>query len=138
MAKKIDELPVYRKACEFTIAVTAILQRPGLRKDFKHRNQISEALDSIEANMEEGFEQGTDRAFARYLTTSKGSVAEVAGHLRRARRKAYISAEEVSPLLERAEELGKMLGGFIKYLRDSDWKNRGSHGFGADTSDQDP
>ena len=87
MARKIDGLPLYRKACEFSVAVSALLHKPGLCKDVKHRNQIAEALDSVEANMEEGFEQGTDRAFARYLTTSKGSVAEIAGHLRRAGRK---------------------------------------------------
>ena len=72
MARKIDDVPLYRKACEFSVAVSALLRKPGLCKDVKHRNQIAEALDSVEANMEEGFEQGTDRAFARYLTTSKG------------------------------------------------------------------
>jgi four helix bundle protein len=133
MAKKIDELPVYIKACEFAVAVSAILTKPGLRKDHEHRKQISEALDSMQANMEEGFEQGTDRAFANYLKNSKGSVGEIIGHLRRARRKGYITVAELTHLVPQAEELGKMMGGFIKYLRACDWKDRGRHGY--DTTD---
>jgi four helix bundle protein len=129
MAKKIDELPVYIKACEFSVAVSAILSQPGIRKDHQHWKQISEALDSMQANMEEGFEQGTDRAFANYLTHSKGSVAEIIGHLRRARRKGYITVADLTRLAPQAEELGKMLGGFIKYLRACDWKDRGRHGY---------
>ena len=127
MAKKVDELPVYQRAVAFSVAVAPILNRPGVRRDRKLREQIAEALDSIEANIEEGFEQGSDRAFARYLTTSKGSAAEVAGHLKRARRKGYITLAEQEPLVATAEELGKMLGGFIKYLNNCDWKDRGRH-----------
>jgi four helix bundle protein len=132
MAKNIKELPVYIKACDFGVAVTAILCSPGLRKDHQHRKQISEALDSMQANMEEGFEQGTDRAFAKYLTTSKGSVGEIIGHLRRARQKGYVSAAELNTLVPQGEELGRMLGGFIKYLHNCDWKDRGRHGYDHD------
>lgn len=85
--------------------------------------------------MEEGFEQGTDRAFARYLTISKGSTGEVIGHLRRAKRKGYLTAEALIPLVAQGEELGKMLGGFIKYLRACDWKGRGSFGYPEEDSD---
>ena len=65
MAKKVDDLPVYRKAVEFSEAVMPILKCPGVRRDRKLHDQITQATDSIEANIEEGFEQGSDRAFAR-------------------------------------------------------------------------
>ena len=87
--------------------------------------------------MEEGFEQGTDRAFAKYLSTSKGSVGELIGHLRRARRKGYITSAEVKDLVPQAEELGRMLGGFIKYLHSCDWKDRGRHGYDAEDVGED-
>lgn len=77
--------------------------------------------------MVEGFEQGTDRLFANFLCYSKGSVAEVLKPLKKAYFKRLITAEELKPHLEAGEELGKMLGGFIKYLRRCDWKDRGSH-----------
>jgi four helix bundle protein len=129
MARKVDELPVYQKVTELGIAINAILDRPGVRKDWKLRNQISDAMDSATANIEEGFEQGTDRAFAKYLSTSKGSIGEIIGHLRRARRKGHLTAADLDRLIPATEEIGRMLGGFIKYLRECDWKERGRHGY---------
>ena len=128
MANKLEELPIYHKAEAFWIAVNAILDRPRLRRDRKLHEQISEANDSITSNMVEGFEQGTDRAFAHFLTHSKASLAEVLKRLKQAYFKKHISKEELDERLPAGEELGKMLGGFIKYLRRSDWDDRGSHG----------
>ena len=86
--------------------------------------------------MVEGFEQSTDRAFARFLTHSKGSVAEVRLRLKQAYFKNYITKEDFESISDAGETLGKMLGGFIKYLPRSDWRDRGSHT--ADDSPSDP
>jgi hypothetical protein len=79
--------------------------------------------------MVEGFEQGTDRAFANFLCYSKGSVAEVLKRLRKAYYRRYMTLDELNAYVAQGEELGRMLGGFIKYLRQSDWVDRGSRGF---------
>jgi four helix bundle protein len=127
MAKRLEELPVFQKALEFCDAVTAILGRPGLCKDRKLWEQINDANDSITANMREGFEQSTDAGFAKFLYHSKGSLAEVIARLHRAHSKKYISSEELKPMVAIGEELGRMLGGFIRYLARSDFKDRGRH-----------
>jgi four helix bundle protein len=125
MAKKLEELPVYQRAVEFCVAITEILSRPALRRDRDLHDQISEAADSITANMEEGFEQPTDRAFANYVFIAKGSLGEVLGRLRTARRKKHISAADLSARERAGDELGRMMGGFIRYLHESDFKDRG-------------
>ncbi len=127
MAKKIEELPVFQKALEFCVAVTAILDRPGFRKDRDLSGQINDANESIPSNMREGFEQSTDANFAKYLYYSKGSLGEVLARLNRAQSKKYISSAELDPILVRGEELGRMLGGFIRYLARSNFKDRGRH-----------
>jgi four helix bundle protein len=127
MAKKIEELPVFLKATALWEAVNAILQRPSLRRNRRMWNQISDANDSITSNMREGFEQTSDDGFANFLVYSKGSVAEVMSRLNSARAKSYITEEELTKRLEMGEELGRMLGGFIKYLRRSGFKDRGSY-----------
>ena len=127
MAKKVEELPLYSKIIEFSSAVSAMSDRPAFRRNSKLRNQIVGANDSIGANLEEGFEQGTDRAFARYVTISKGSLGETLGHLRRAYRRKCMTRGELQELIVLGEALGKMLGGFIKYLQRSDFKDRGHH-----------
>jgi four helix bundle protein len=118
---------VYARALAFGSAVSAIARSPGLRRDFNLCGQITAAADSISANIEEGFQQGTDKAFARYLIIAKGSLAETLGHLRRACGKGYISAAALEPFVRDGDELGRMLGGFIKYLHRSDFKDRGRH-----------
>ena len=70
MAHKIDELPVFSKAQEFSVAVTAILARSKVRRDCDTYKQIVEANESILSNMDEGFEQGSDDGFAKYLKRS--------------------------------------------------------------------
>jgi four helix bundle protein len=133
MAKRIEDLPIHSKVDEFWSAINAILDLPAVRRDSDLHGQIARADESIGSNMVEGFEQGTDRAFAHYLTYSKGSVAEVLKRLRKAYYRRYISRQELDARVAQGEDLKKMLGGFIKYLEESDWKDRGYHRAAAKT-----
>ena len=125
MAHKLEELPIFGQAQEFCGAVTATLQRSRLRKDSDRYKQIVDANDSILSNMDEGFEQGSDDGFAKYLYYSKGSVAEVMRRMRRACSKGEVQSADITALTELSGPLGKMLGGFIKYLKRSGFKDRG-------------
>jgi four helix bundle protein len=125
MAHKVEELPVFSLAQEFTIAVTAILDRSTLRRDSKLFEQIANANESILSNMDEGFDQESDDAFAKYLYYSKGSIAEVMRRLRRAAIRGQVQHDDVATLAPKADQIGRELGGFIKYLRRSGFKDRG-------------
>jgi four helix bundle protein len=127
MAHRIEELPIYHKVVEFWSAINALLEQPRVGSDRNLHEQISRANNSIPSNMVEGFEQGSDRAFASFLTHAKGSLAEVLARLKQAYFKRYITVDELNARLREGEELGKMLGGFIKYLRHCSWRDRGSH-----------
>jgi four helix bundle protein len=127
MARKLEELPVYHKAISFCAAVAAILEVSKVRRDRKLYEQIDDAADSVMSNMHEGFEQGTDASFANYLTHSKGSVGEIVARMRRAHVKRLISGEQLAGIDAAGDELGRMLGGFIRYLRRCDWRDRGRH-----------
>jgi four helix bundle protein len=93
--------------------------------DQRLRDQIRDASDSMLSNIAEGFEQPTDRAFARYLYISKGSTAELRTRLYRARNRRYITEDEYKSRKALANEVGRMLTGLIKYLLKSDRKRRG-------------
>ena len=130
MADTLEELPVYSKARAFSLAVTAISARPEFGRNRKLRDQIVAANESILANMAEGFEQSTDAVLANYLYTSKGSVAEVVTRLKGAQRLGWVTAAEWSQLAALGSEIQRMLGGWIKYLKRCDWKDRGRFGVG--------
>jgi four helix bundle protein len=132
MARRIEDLPIHSKVDEFWNAVNALLDRPAFRKDSDLSDEISRANESIGSNLVEGFEQGTDRAFANFLCYSKGSVAEVLKRLRKAYYRRHLTHDELKTYIAQGEELERMLGGFIKYLRRSEWIDRGSHEITAD------
>jgi four helix bundle protein len=127
MAKTLEELPLYDKVLEFWGAVSEILRTPKLRNDRALCDQIERANDSIDANMKEGFEQPSDAAFANFVFTAKGSAAEVIARLKQAHRKNYTDDEQLARVAALAEPLGKMMGGFIKYLAASGFTDRGRH-----------
>ena len=128
MAKTLEELPLYSKVLEFWDAVSAILKHSQLRRNRRLFDQIDSANDSIDANMKEGFEQPTDASFAKFVSTAKGSLEEVVVRMRQAHKKTLVTDTDVLRVQQLAEPLGKMMGGFIKYLRSSGFTDRGRHG----------
>ena len=127
MAKKLEELPVFLKARDFSVAVTEIIERSASGTNRKLRDQIAEANESILSNMAEGYEQSTDAAVANYLYIAKGSVAEVVTRQKSAQRRGCLTADECAKQTAAGDEIGRMLGGWIKYLARCDWKDRGRH-----------
>src|SRR5262249_6382881 len=125
MAHKVEELPVFQDAQEFCDAVTRTLKTLRVRRNSKTWEQIQEANDSVLANLDEGFEQESDDGFAKYVYYSKGSLEEVMRRLRRAARTHLTDCAAVDRLEPMAESLGKQMGGFIKYLKRSGFKDRG-------------
>jgi four helix bundle protein len=127
MAYKIEEMSVFTKARDFSVAVTAIIARPAFVTNRKLKDQIADAIESILSNMAEGFEQSTDAGVANFLYMAKGSVAEVVTRLKSAQRRGWLTAEECNQCAAMGDEIGRMLGGWIKYLARCDWKDRGRH-----------
>ena len=130
MAKTLEELPIFQKAMAFWMAVNELLVGSAFGRNRKLRDQIADANDSIPANMREGFEQSSDDGLIRYLYTAKGSLGEVLVRLSTAHDKRCITADQLSSRTVMGQELGRMLGGWIKYLARSRFKNRGRHRLG--------
>jgi four helix bundle protein len=127
MARKLEELRVYQMGTAFAVAVDALLERPAYRRNRKLHAQTSDANDSITANISEGFEQATDAQFARFLSYSKGSVAEVIDRLTTATRRGYISTKELEERKRAGEILCRALGALMRHLDTCDYKDRGRY-----------
>jgi len=118
-ARSLDELQVYQKALRGASAVSALLNCPGLRNDFRLRGQLSDASDSTCSNISEGFGQ-SDRRFTQFLYYAKGSANEVRTRLVLARQKGYITDAQRAEPDGIFEEVLKMLTRLIQYLEPSD------------------
>jgi four helix bundle protein len=123
-AEKLEDLLIYTKALEGIDAVSPLLMRPKLIRDFDLHKQLSESTGKIPGHIGEGFGQGTDRHFAHYLVIARGSALETRGHLATARHREHISRDEEIAVSGLYQDLADMLRGFIAYLRRSDRKDR--------------
>jgi four helix bundle protein len=124
MAKTVEELQVYQKALRAADEISAMLKRPGFVRDGDLSSQPNRASIRVAADISEGFEQKTDRHFAKYLYDSKGGAREIRTHLRIAEGRGYISNAERKAFEDMYAEIGKMLRGLIEHLEESDWKER--------------
>jgi four helix bundle protein len=124
MARTVQELQVFQKACVAADALFALVRQTALRRDFDLVRQMDRAAVRIISDVAEGFEQKTDRHFARFLYDAKGGAAEVHAQLAIAKARGYISNEEAADVHARYEEIGRMLNGLIGHLERDNWPHR--------------
>jgi four helix bundle protein len=75
-------------------------------------------------NVAEGYDRGGDKEFIQFLSVSKGSCGEVKSHLYVALDQQYINSPQFNQLYNSADEVGRLLGGFMAYLKQSDLRGR--------------
>ena len=120
---KFEDLIAWQKARELTKEVYQISQRGLFAKDFGLSGQIQRASVSIMSNIAEGFERGGRGEFHQFLSVAKASCAEVRSLLYVALDIKYIKKTEFRNIMDKAEEVGRIVGG----LRASVDKQRKAH-----------
>jgi len=85
-------------------------------KDYSFRDQIQRAAVSIMNNIAEGFERGGDKELKYFLFVAKGSCGEVRSMLILAKELELLSVESYQEAYILAEDISKLLSGFIKKL----------------------
>jgi len=114
--KKLD---VWNKAHQLALHVHKTAMGIRGAQYISLRSQLIRAAMSIPANIVEGREQASEKDFARFLRYSIGSASELEYHLIIGRDMELISQESFNSLLEKLEQVRKMLHGLIGRL-DSD------------------
>ncbi len=113
MNAKLHSFGAYQKARELfdlTVAdVTALRSEPRL---WRLVGQHLAAVDSIAANIEEGFGRGSPRDYAHFLAIARGSAQETAGRVERLGH--WLPAEVVA---RRTALLGEIIGILSRSIR---------------------
>lgn len=118
MAKieKFEELLSWQKARELCLYVFKITKKEEFKYEFSLKDQIKRSSGSVMDNIAEGFDRSSSKDFRRFLFIAKGSASEVKSQLYRALDQKYITKEEFAKCFNLANQTGKLIGGFIKYL----------------------
>ena len=124
MARTVEELLVYQKAVAAGRRINALLTRAGLVGDLELKSQISRCAIRVPSDVAEGFEQKTDRSFAKYLYDARGSAQELRTQLQIAADRNHIGEDECLEYRELYAEVARMLSGLIRHLEKEDLRMR--------------
>jgi four helix bundle protein len=112
-ARSFRDLLVWRKAHDFVLGVyrlTAEFPKHGI---YGLSSQLRRAAVSIPANIAEGFAKRGKLDKARFMNTAEGSAEECRYYLILSQDLGY---GETSALVERLEEVGRMLNGYARAI----------------------
>jgi four helix bundle protein len=122
MIKKFEDLGVWQEARELCKEIFSQISEGSFSKDFALVNQINRSSGSVMDNIAEGFGRSGNKEFIQYLSISKASCTEVKSQLYRALDRNYLKTEKAEELNARTQSLINQLGGFIHYLKQSEYK----------------
>ena len=72
------------------------------------------------SNIAEGFNRGGNKEFIQFLAMAKGSTGEVQSQLYVALDRKHLQKVQFQSLYKLAEDTGMLIGGFIRYLANSE------------------
>src|SRR6266852_4007421 len=120
MIERFEDIIAWQKARVLAKEVYACTRTGAFARDFGLKDQIQRSSVSSMSNIAEGFERGGDKEFRQFLSNSKGSCGEVKSHLYVALDQSYITSVTFDDLYGKADEVSRLISGFMTYLRDSD------------------
>src|SRR6267378_3096315 len=122
--QKFEEIEAWKKGRELTRLIYLLTAKDKFAHDFTLKDQIKRAAISITSNIAEGFERGGNREFIQFLAIAKGSASELKSQLYTALDAGYLTQPEFDELYKEAHSIVLLIGGFIKYLQQSELRGR--------------
>jgi four helix bundle protein len=123
---RFEDIEAWKKARQLTKQVYEVTAIGKFSRDFGLRDQIRRAAVSAMSNIAEGFDRDGNKEFIQFLAIAKGSTGEVKSQLYVALDTCLIDQEQFKNLYGLAEETARLIGGFIRYLRQSELRGKKS------------
>lgn len=86
--------------------------------------QLRRAAVSIPSNIAEGHGRASDKNFALFLTQARGSLCELQTQIELSRNLHMLDAHQTEHLLAETAEIGRMLHGLLRTLRQTTQRPR--------------
>lgn len=117
--ERFEDMKIWQMGRRLVSLVYELTRKKEFAADFGLKDQIRRSAVSIPSNVAEGFERSGNKELIYFLYIAKGSAGELRTQLLIALDLKYVSEKEWSKLNEIIEEIGRMIQGFINYLRNS-------------------
>lgn len=112
-----QDLKVWQLGVEISLAVYRLTQRFPPHEIYGLVSQLRRAATSIPSNIAEGHARGHTKDLLRFLSISRGSVAEVETQLFIAERLGYSPSEEIGCIRKLLDQESRMLAGLRRSLQ---------------------
>ncbi|MDQ8027813.1 MAG: four helix bundle protein [Brevundimonas sp.] len=112
------DLIVWQRAMDVAAATYELTRRYPRDELFGLTSQSRRAAASVAANIAEGYGRASKQAYINFLRIAQGSLKELETHLILAERVNVARTGSIQPILDQAEEIGRMLKALIGKLQD--------------------
>ena len=123
--RRFQDLEVWQKAMDLATLIYEITREFPSDERFGLTNQIRRSATSIPANIAEGFGRLSNPDYLRFLAIARGSLMETETHLLLAERLNYVNAQQIQSFQHINGQVGRLLNGLIRSLRDTDQRSHG-------------
>lgn len=113
------DLIVWQKSHHFVLKIYEMTKVFPREEVYALTSQLRRAAYSIPANIVEGKKKKTVPHQISYINIAEGSLEEVKYFLILSRDLGYITEEKYNELLQDAEEIGKLMNGYEKYIKNA-------------------
>jgi four helix bundle protein len=111
------QLTVWQLADALRREVYRLLNLPRAGRDFKFRNQLTDAVSGIPSNLAEGFRRDSPLDFARFVGYAFSAIAEVAERLEDGEIRGYWSADDLAGVRRLFRRIDRALANLLIYLQ---------------------
>ena len=118
--KRFEDVEAWKQGRELTRRIYQITSQSKFTRDYALRDQIRRAAISITSNIAEGFDRRGNREFVQFLAIARGSASELKSQLYTALDVGHVDQKEFAELYQLAHSVVLLIGGFIKYLQQSE------------------
>lgn len=117
MATSFEKLKVFDLAVDLMVEVYQITERFPPHERYGLVSQSRRAAVSVVSHLAEGQGRLTFGEWRQMLSQGRGSLFELVAQLIAAKRLAYLNDVQYDTLRARADEVGSLLMGLIKFVR---------------------
>jgi four helix bundle protein len=126
----LNRLDVWKRAKDFALKIyREVLPLLPPEEKYGLTQQLRRSSTSVSANIAEGYGRFYYKDNVRFCYNARGSLEKTLSHLVFCHEMGFISHEVYQSFEQEGEEIGKMLNGYISYLKKS---KQGEHEPGAD------
>ncbi len=116
MAKNYENLEVWREGIELAILIYKITGNFPKDEIYGIVSQLRRSAISVSTNIAEGAGRNSTQEFIRFINISLGSLNEVESLIYVSLKLNYINENNFNNIKNQIDKIGKLLGGFKKYL----------------------